>query len=100
MIAMATKRRWLLAVGALAVGAGLGGLPPVSAETRPASDPVDDTEAVPPVEVFAAHPSISDDGRWMVTSGLPLDGSDRASTIWLTDRSVDTPPVELTHQVE
>lgn len=82
------------------MGAGLGGLPPVSAETRPASDPVEVTDGAPAADVFAAHPSISDDGRWLVTSGLPLDGSERASTIWLLDRAADAPPVELTHPLE
>ena len=37
--------------------------------------------------VVGSHPSVSDDGRWIVYEGEPTDGSERTRTIWLRDAS-------------
>jgi Tol biopolymer transport system component len=57
--------------------------------------------------VFGSHPSVSNDGRWVVFEGLPRDGSadgadpQRTRTIWLRDRAAAlAPDVELTVAVE
>ncbi|MEX0846754.1 MAG: hypothetical protein WD023_03165, partial [Ilumatobacteraceae bacterium] len=48
-------------------------------------------------EVHGAHPSVSDDGRWVVFDGVPTDGSGRPGTVWLRDRTApEAPDVELT----
>jgi hypothetical protein len=48
-------------------------------------------------EVRGAHPSVSDDGRWVVFDGTSSDGSGRAGTVWLRDRTrPDAPDIELT----
>ena len=36
-------------------------------------------------EVTGAHPSVSDDARFVVFEGRPTDGSERARTVWLRD---------------
>jgi hypothetical protein len=56
-------------------------------------------------EVHGAHPTVSDDGRWVVFEGLPVDdtvganGVPRTSTVYLRDRTPgpdDPAVVELT----
>lgn len=92
-----TTRRWLLAVGALAAGAGIGGATQVTAASRPLPSDAASPSTVDPGEVYGAHPDVSDDGHWVVYDGLPTDGSDRTSTVWLQDTTApDAAPVELT----
>lgn len=70
----------------MAISGGFGAMTSAAPVGRAVSDaPV----AVPgeTAEVRAAHPSVSDDGRWVVFDGMPTDGSGRASTVWLRDRT-------------
>ena len=90
-------RRWLLTAGVLAAGASIGGAAQVIADARPTAGDESAPAAVDPAQPYGAHPDVSDDGRWVVYDGVPTDGSDRTSTVWLAD--TDTPaaaPVELT----
>ncbi len=92
-----TTRRWLLTAGVLAAGAGIGGVTQVIASARPAPADATAPTSVDPGAAYGAHPDVSDDGRWVVYDGLPNDGSDRTSTVWLADTSQpDAAPVELT----
>lgn len=92
-----TRRRWFLTAGALAAGAFIGGTTQAVATARPSTGDAAAPGSVDPVQVYGAHPDVSDDGRWVVYDGLPTDGSDRTSTVWLADtRDPGTAPVELT----
>lgn len=92
-----TTRRWLLVVGALAVAAGIGGAVQATASSRPLAGDGASPSSVDPGQVYGAHPDVSDDGHWVVYDGLPTDGSDRASTVWLQDTTdPEAAPIELT----
>ena len=101
MTSTGRTRRWLLGVGLVAIGSGFGGFPEALAAARQPME-ADGDAALPtgPADGAAVHgarPDVSDDGRWMVYEGLPTDGSERASTIWLRDGDApELPPVELT----
>lgn len=70
----------------MAVGAG--SLSAASAGPRSVA-PGSASSAVPPAaDVHGAYPAVSDDGRLVVFEGLPTDGSDRATTIWMRDTSL------------
>jgi hypothetical protein len=97
---MRLGRAGLLGSGALATLVGIATF--VQAST-PANEPADgSTSVVTAIDapVHGSRPSISDDGRWLTYQGLPLDGSERSSTVFLVD--LDDPaasPIELTAPV-
>ena len=78
-------RHWLAALGLTAVVVGLS-LGQVAAGRRAPSAPDQ-----PVADVAAAgattDPSVSGDGRFVVFTGAPATDDDRASTVWLDDRS-------------
>ncbi len=70
-----------------------------AAVARPSSSNRGALRALPMVS--GAFPSVSDDGRWIVYQGAPIDGTERTSTIWLRDVSrFGAPEVELTPPAE
>lgn len=90
------RRLSLAAVGVMAVSAGFGAMTSAAGVGRAISDV---SVAIPgaTAEVRGAHPSVSDDGRWVVFDGMSSDGSGRTSTVWLRDRTrPDSPDIELT----
>ena len=90
-----TRRRWLLAVGALATSAGVGTLVHASTSARPATgDGV--VGATPATAVVGRFADVSDDGRWVVYEGRPLGPDTRASTVFLRDRTVADPARAVT----
>ncbi len=68
-----TTRRWLLTAGVLAAGASIGGVAQVTASTRPAPADAASPTSIDPTQVYGSHPDVSDDGRWVVSDGLPTD---------------------------
>ncbi len=80
-----TTRRWLLGVGALAIGAGIGGPPAIAASSRPLPATTDSTAPADSAVVYASRPSVSQDGRWVVFAGPPAEAGDRTSTVYLRD---------------
>ena len=99
------RRRWLLSAGVVAVAAGVGTLAQAAVFSRTAEGDNGTTAPVETAVVHGAHPSVSDDGRWVVYEGLPVDdtvganGVPRTSTVYLRDRTPgpgDEKVVELT----
>ncbi len=90
------RRLTLVTAGVVAVSAGLG-VVTSSADGARASGERTTTTAAPLADVRGAHPSVSDDGRWIVHAGLPTDGSERGRTVWLRDTAAPgQADVELT----
>ncbi len=88
-------RRLLALAGVIAVAGGLGTMSQVSAGPRPSS-PATTLAGLAEPSVVGSHPSVSDDGRWIVYEGEPSDGSERSRTIWLRDASkFGAPELEL-----
>ena len=89
--------RWLLAAMASAILAALG-ITHVAAQTRlPLSLAQGPTVAVE--SQAGANPSVSGDGQFVVFAGPPAtEGDERASTVWLRDRS-NGGEIELTQQL-
>lgn len=93
-----TRRRWLLAVGALATSAGVATLVHASTSARPATGE-GQLGATPAAAVVGRFADVSDDGRWVVYEGRPPTPDTRTSTVLLRDRTVADPAraiVELT----
>ena len=99
------RRRWLLSAGVVAAAAGVGTLAQAAVMSRAAEGDSGSTAPVAQAAVHGAHPTVSDDGRWVVYEGLPVDdtvganGVPRTSTVYLRDRrpGPDAPAVvELT----
>ena len=99
------RRRWLLSAGVVAVAAGVGTLAQAAMVSRAAEGDGGSTAPAATAEVHGAHPTVSDDGRWVVFEGLPVDdavganGVPRTSTVYLRDRMPglgDPEVVELT----
>ena len=90
------RRRWLLAItGATVVFTGVGAFADAVGSPRPAAPGRVAVMSEP--GVAGAHPSVSDDGRWIVYEGAPTDGTDRTRTVWLRDAAAfAAPEVELT----
>ena len=80
------RRRLPIMIGAVAVVAGLGIISHAAAGARAATTTSAALIAVTEPAVFGSHPSVSDDGRWVVYEGQPFD-DDRSRTIWLRDRA-------------
>jgi WD40-like Beta Propeller Repeat len=78
--------RWLLAATASAAIAALGITDAFAQGTLPASLAQAPTVAVE--SQAGGNPSVSGDGRFVVYAGPPVtEGDERASTVWLRDRS-------------
>lgn len=89
------RRRRLALAGVVTLAAGLGTVSQAFAGSRPGSASAKMAGLVEP-SVVGSHPSVSDDGRWIVYEGEPTDGSERTRTIWLRDASqFGAPEVEL-----
>jgi Tol biopolymer transport system component len=99
-------RRRLLCAGILVALGGIGSIPVALAATRPGDDgtrttPAGETFSADAAPIVGARPSMSDDGRTIVYSGAPTDGSARASTVYLLDTSSPgSAPVELTRTAD
>lgn len=100
-------RRFLLGVGVVAFGIGLGGFPGAAAAPRPEVGGQSASTSADDADVVGAHPDVSDDGEWVVYDGPPTDESGRASTVWMRNTSAaetpevfDDAPVELTQMAD
>jgi hypothetical protein len=100
-----TKRRAFFATaGVVAMSTGLVAMTAAVVGSRALADEPP-AEPGPVAEVRGAFPSVSDDGRWVVFQGRPVDGSDRATTTYLRDSSpagstTGDEPVELTRPID
>lgn len=77
--------------GVVALAAGVGTASHALAGPRPDA-PLTKLAGLTEPSVVGSHPSVSDDGRWIVYEGEPTEGSDRTDgertrTIWLRDAS-------------
>ena len=69
--------------------------------TAAAAGPRADPSPAAAATMRGAHPTVSDDGRWIVYQGQPVDDATRTSTVWLRDDDAPTEaPVELTRPVD
>lgn len=95
------RRRWLLSAGVVAVAAGVGTFAQAAMVSRAAEGDGGSTAPAATAEVHGAHPTVSDDGRWVVFEGLPVDdtvganGVPRTSTVYLRDRTPDLGDPEI-----
>jgi hypothetical protein len=90
------RRAGLLISGTLAAAAGIVTFAQASEPPIPATDGGSTVVTQADVPLHARSPSISGDGRWVVYEGRPIDGSERASTVFLADLSdPSAAPVEL-----
>ena len=80
------RRRLLALAGVITLAGGLGTMSQAIAGSRPGSATTKVAGLGEP-SVVGSHPSVSDDGRWIVYEGEPTDGSERTRTIWLRDAS-------------
>ncbi len=100
------RRRWLLGGGVATLVISLGAFAQAGMLSRVAADDPGSSAPAAAAEVHGAHPSVSDDGRWVVYAGRPTGDpavDERSSTVYLHDRTPgpDEPAIrELTVPVD